>query len=351
MTRVGNDFGIVFGLTAALFVSISPQATGKTPAWKSYAAESDDWYRSPEGQRVTANILSFQSDLGSWPKNIDTTEAPYTGDRRELHGTFDNHATVGELRFLARAYRVNSEPSALAAFFEGLDHILTAQYRTGGWPQSYPPGKGYARHITFNDGTMLNLMEFVRDVQRSQDFAFVDEGRKKAAGHAFDAGIVCILRCQIKDNGVLTVWCAQHDEKTYEPRPARTFEPISLSGGESAGILRLLMSLDQPSPEVREAIKAGIAWYETARLNGIREMDVNGDKVIVADKKAPPLWARFYELGTNRPIFSGRDSIIKYDIAEIEPERRKGYAWYGEWGRNLDKQYAKWKEKWASDSR
>ena len=44
---------------------------------------------------------------------------------------------------------------------------------------------------------------------------------------------------------------------------------------------------------------------------------------------APPIWARFYEIGTNRPIFSGRDGIVRYRLAEIELERRTGYAWYG----------------------
>jgi hypothetical protein len=33
----------------------------------------------------------------------------------------------------------------------------------------------------------------------------------------------------------------------------------------------------------------------------------------VKDKAAPPIWARFYEIETMKPIFIGRDSIIKYD--------------------------------------
>ena len=43
-----------------------------------------------------------------------------------------------------------------------------------------------------------------------------------------------------------------------------------------------------------------------------------------------------------RPIFSGRDSVIKYDIAQIEPERRNGYAWYGGWGSKVAAGYKKW---------
>ena len=70
--------------------------------------------------------------------------------------------------------------------------------------------------------------------------------------------------------------------------------------------------------------------------------------MVVRDPDAPPLWARFYEIGTNRPIFSGRDGVIKYSLAEIEKERRGGYSWYGTWGRDLDRQFAKWQQKWET---
>src|SRR5436305_12383782 len=70
-----------------------------------YLNRPDDWFRSEEGKRITANILSYQSDAGSWPKNTDTVSAPYTGDRAKLSGTFDNDATTDELRFLAHAWR------------------------------------------------------------------------------------------------------------------------------------------------------------------------------------------------------------------------------------------------------
>src|SRR5690606_35059128 len=46
-------------------------------------------------------------------------------------------------------------------------------------------------------------------------------------------------------------------------------------------------------------------------------------------------WAMFYEIGTNRPIFAGRDGIIRYDLSEIELERQLGYAWYGTWPQQL----------------
>jgi PelA/Pel-15E family pectate lyase len=68
------------------------------------------------------------------------------------------------------------------------------------------------------------------------------------------------------------------------------------------------------------------------------------DVVVVQDPAAPPIWARFYEIGTNRPIYSGRDSVIKYSLAEIEIERRAGYSWLGDYASKLLKdEYPRWK--------
>jgi PelA/Pel-15E family pectate lyase len=66
----------------------------------------------------------------------------------------------------------------------------------------------------------------------------------------------------------------------------------------------------------------------------------------VKDPNADPIWARFYEIKTNRPIFIGRDSQIKYDVMEIEEERRNGYSWYVvEPDKLLNKEYPAWQKK------
>ena len=58
--------------------------------------------------------------------------------------------------------------------------------------------------------------------------------------------------------------------------------------------------------------------------------DGEPDLKVVADPQAPPLWARFYDLETNRPIFLGRDSVVHYEVSQIERERRRGYRYYGD---------------------
>jgi PelA/Pel-15E family pectate lyase len=318
-----------------------------------YVKKNDAWFHTDEAARVAAAILSYQSPAGGWPKNIDMTAKVYTGDPALLKPTFDNGSTTDELRLLARFNKATGEERYRKAFETGLAYILTAQYPTGGWPQYAPPGKQYHRHITFNDNAMVRLMLFLREVCTSDLYGFMAEPQRQAAKNAFERGLECILKCQIRVDGKLTAWCAQHDEIDYSPRPARTFERVSLSGAESVGIARLLMSLDAPSPEIIRSIQGAVAWFEAAKLQGLREEvrdDMNApnkrNKVVVNDPAAPPLWARFYEIGTNRPLFCDRDGVVKYSLAEIGYERRNGYSWLGDWPKALlEKDYPAWKVK------
>jgi PelA/Pel-15E family pectate lyase len=106
------------------------------------------------------------------------------------------------------------------------------------------------------------------------------------------------------------------------------------------------MSIKDPSPAVVEAIESAIAWFEQSQLKGIKWVDNGNDRVVVQDPDAGPLWARFYEIGTNRPIFVGRDGVVKYSVAEIEHERRTGYSWYVDSpAKLLQKDYLAWKKK------
>jgi pectate lyase len=302
----------------------------------------NEWFATEEGRKTTACILSWQSSQGSWPKNQDNFRKMFAGDRSKLKGTFDNGATTDELRYLARASKAADDSAASARFLAGLDHILEAQYPNGGWPQYFPPGKQYHRHITFNDNTMVRLVEFLREVASGEMDPLVDAERKTKARAAFDKGIDCILKCQVHVGGTPTVWCAQHDEVTLKPAVARSYELPSLSGSESAGILRFLMSLDKPSPEIVRAVRAGIEWFGKSGIEGIRVEKVNGERQVVHDDKAPAIWARFYDLESNRPFFCDRDGVKKWNYAEIGKERRNGYAWYGNWGEGVAREFAKW---------
>lgn len=322
-------------------IVLSASHSGATPA-ENLLNKTDGWFRSDEGRTTLENILSWQTEHGDWPKNLDTTTRKFSGDRKKPAGTFDNGGTTGELRVLARAFRVTGNERYKLAFLHGFDHILNAQYPNGGWPQFYPLSKGYHRHVTFNDGTMIRLMEFLRDTANGEDYAFLDEERRDAAKRAVDRGIECIMKCQVMVDGTRTVWCAQHDADTLAPVQARSYEHPSLSGAESAGILMFLIGLEQPTPDVVRAVKSGAAWFDSAKIEGYQYRKSGNEPALTKDPEASPLWARFYEFESNRPIFSDRDGVVKYDIEEIGSERRRGYTWYGNWGSRVAKAYADW---------
>ncbi|WP_286764040.1 MULTISPECIES: pectate lyase [Rhodopirellula] len=314
-----------------------------TPAEK-VARQPGEWFRGAEGQQTLRCILSWQTDHGDWPKNIDTTKKPFPADRDKPNGSFDNSATIGELQALARAFQATGQGEYKSAFLKGFDHLLAAQYPNGGWPQYFPLSKNYHRHITFNDGTMINIMQFLDQVTEEPAYDLIGDERLLRTRKALERGIQCIFECQIVVDGERTVWCAQHHAATLAPVLARSYEHPSLSGAESAGILLYLMDLPEPSPRVIEAVESGVKWFDSAKVNGYRYRKGKELPSLIADQNAPPIWARFYEIETNRPMFSDRDGKIAYDLDQVGEERRSGYTWYGTWGTKVVKAHAKWKK-------
>ncbi len=201
---------------------------------------------------------------------------------------------------------------------------------------------------------MNNQSADLRDIALGKsEFSFVDEKIRQKAAEAVKKGIDCILKCQIVVKGKKTVWCAQHDEKTLEPCKARSYELASLSGGESVKIIRFLMMIESPTREVTEAIESAVAWFDKTKIVGIRVKRVKDiskpkgwDMIVVQDSSAPPMWARFYEIETNKPFFCSRDGVPKYQLSEISHERRTGYSWLGYYADSLlKKEYPAWQKK------
>jgi PelA/Pel-15E family pectate lyase len=328
-----------------------------------YLSRDPAWFKSYEAKHIASNVLSWQSPLGGWPKNLDTTATTHPSGDNDLgplqknHPTFDNNATTGEMRYLAKMYNATGDPIYKDAFMKAFNYVLSSQYPSGGWPQFYPPDNQYHRYITFNDYAMTRLMWLLRDIYTTDDFPFVSTLDKERAHQSFDRGIDCILKCQIKLNGKLTAWCAQHDPVTYEPRIGRPYELPSISGGESSDVVRILMSVDHPRPQIVRAIVACVQWFDGAALHGIRMVNVPDPKgadgmnrVIVKDPTAPPIWARFYDLTTGLPIYASRDGVAKSDMADITAERRNGYLWLGYWpAKIVNREYPAWLEKMATE--
>ncbi|PZX48331.1 pectate lyase [Algoriphagus chordae] len=336
--------------------------------WKDVATKMPEaWYGSDEAKAVAENVLLSQKEIGGWEKNkdfhqplSDSEKAKIKANKAKIGATFDNGATISELRFLANVYAQNQDPRYKDSFEKGLNYIFIAQYDNGGWPQFFPVRTGsvaYSGHITYNDDAMVNTMKFLREIY-SADQAYaalkLDPKMIAKAQKSFDAGIDCILKTQIVVDGSPTVWCAQHDEKTLAPAKARSYELASFSGSESVGIVQLLMELDNPSTEVIASIDGAVNWFETHKIEGIKvETEINADgkknRIVVSDPSAPALWARFYDLDTEKPYFCDRDGIKKNSLSEIGYERRNGYSWYTNAPEKLLKEYPAWKEKIANN--
>ena len=311
------------------------------------------------------NILLHQRNNGGWPKNYDQNhklteveKQKLRSDKKKNDTTFDNGATHTEVRYLAKAFKSTGDKRFEKASLEGIEFMLDAQYNNGGWPQCHPHPKGYSARITFNDGAMIGVISTLRDISRnSKAFPFVNDDLRKRCSKAVSKGVACILKCQIMVKGKRTAWCAQHDEKTLVAQMARSYELSSTSGAESVGVIRFLMEIDEPSPEIIDAVQGGVSWFNEVKLIGIRQIkkeakgSSNGwDKVVVRDASAPPMWARFYEIGTNRPIFCSRDGVPRKTLAEISFERRNGYSWLGYYAQDLlAKDYSLWQRKWVPE--
>ncbi len=330
---------------------------------------SSAWYAGPVARKIAENLVSFQTPAGGWCKNTDYTRGrrapgemfgaqtgsmflgtndfdPAGAGHWSYVGTFDNDATITELRFLAKvisATRTDSEPLK-KSFLHGLDYIFAAQFPNGGWPQVWPLQGGYHDAITFNDDAMLNVLQLVRDVSLGgKDFSFVPAEARAQADASWKRGLDCVLAAQVVANGRRTVWGQQHDALTLEPASARNYEMPSLASSESGTITLFLMELPNPDSNVVAAVHAAVAWFKKTEIKdkAFRVVGSESRKLVDAPGSGP-IWARYYQIGTDEPIYGDRDKSIHDDVNEISRERRKGYGWFKDTGKRVIEHYAKW---------
>jgi PelA/Pel-15E family pectate lyase len=330
---------------------------------------SASWYAGAEARRIAANIITFQTPAGGWSKNTDYAKNPrapgeaFGAENRSLFlgkndfdqpkdaswdyvGTFDNDATTTELRFLAKvisATKTNTD-DLKKSFARGLDYIFAAQFPNGGWPQVWPLQGGYHDAVTFNDDAMLHVVEFLHEVAMGQDeFAFAPAELRAKADASWQRGLDCILAAQIIVDGKRTVWCQQHDALTLAPTSARNYEMPSEASSESASIVLFLMELPNPDARVVAAVNSAAAWFAKTEIKGkaFQVVGKESRKLIDAPEHAA-MWARYYKIGTDKPLFGDRDQTIHDDVNEISRERRKGYAWFKDTPKRVLEHYPKW---------
>lgn len=324
---------------------------------------SDKFFSTEEARRIGRQVLAYQRVTGGWPKNVDMAE-PMTEEQwaraaeeknRTDDSTTDNLATTSQMSYLARLWQAQGGDEYRDAFGTALEYLLSGQYENGGWPQFWPNPQGYQVHITYNDAAMVNTMNLIREIELGNapyGGGLVSAETRRRCGEAFAKGIDVTLKCQIRVNGRPTVWCQQHDRETFAPAAARAYELPSFCSLESALIVAQLMSLPDPTEEVKQAVHGAMRWFDDHKLTGLRvarigeKTDPNATTFLQPDPEAGPLWGRFYDLETQRIYVCDRDGVPRFDLSQIGRERRNGYGWYNSAPALLYPMYDAWADRY-----
>ena len=332
----------------------------------------DAYYATAPAGHIADVIVSFQTPAGGWSKNMGFSGAlrlpgqPYAANNLNAFpdpndfdrpadpkwnyvGTLDNDSTNTELRFLAKVQTSmpGKEGDAYrASFIKGIRYLLAAQFPNGGFPQVYPLEGGYHDAITFNDNAVSESAETLTDVADAKPgYDFVPADLRKQAAAAVDKALKCILVSQIVVNGKKTIWAQQEDALTLAPVSARNYEPGALAASESADLLEYLMSLPHPSKELIASIQAGVTWLKGAVVYGFEYTGgrgVEGGRQLKPKDGAGPIWARYYSVPAQKPIFGDRDKTLHDNVNDLSLERRNGYAWYSSGEEKTIDDYATW---------
>ena len=323
------------------------------------------WYGSAEARAIADNVVSFQTPAGGWGKNQDRTgpvrvsgqgyttsigkigphAAQDGADGWSFVGTMDNDATIHELAFLARVQEQapGAEGDAYRQSFErGIRYMLAAEMPGGGWAQVWPLQGQYHDALTLNDNMLIGATKLLQQVGTGAGpYAFVTpETREEAAAAAMRA-VEVLLELQVEVDGQPTIWAQQYDPFTRQPAPARNYEMIALSTGESAPVLAFLMQQDRSDPRIVRAVEAGARWYADHAIHDMAWRRLSRtERRLVPEAGAGPLWSRFYSIETGKPIFGDRDLTIHDDVNEISAERRRGYGWFNSSGVGVARDYA-----------
>jgi hypothetical protein len=216
----------------------------------------------------------------------------------------DDNITQGAITYLIELDTVLDEEWLTESINTGLDWLREAQFSNGAWPQWYPLIGGYHDYYTFNDNAMNDCIrvmllaherygkrQYLESAKRCGDFIILSQGAAPRSG-----------------------WAQQYSHD-LKPAWARAFEPPGLCSAVTAGNIRTLMILYRQTGEKKylDPIPKAIDWLERSKIG-------------------PDLWARLYELETNRPIYGDRDNKVHYTLEEISEERRKGYSWQSSYG-------------------
>ncbi len=354
-----NERNRLAGEVAKAGLSASRPAPSNSKEFELDSKVASSWFATAEAAKLADIILSYQTPTGGWSKAVDYSKGPraegtHWTSQSDLGwhycGTLDNRSTTEQIRFLVQVYAAQPQDRYQDGTIRGIRWLLDAQFPNGGWPQVYPLEPGYHEAMTLNDNAMLHAIQILQEVGTGKaPYGWIDESLRNEAAIAATNGIDCLLQAQVKIDGKPTVWCAQHDPITLEPVAARLKEPPSLSGGESAELVKFLMREAPDTFAIRNAINAAIAWFESHAITGLKQVKNDSGKTdyVLDDSSTEVRWARFYDLKTQKPIFAGaQDGVIYTTYSEMAKHNKVGYDYFTTRPRDLlTKELDRWKKR------
>ena len=299
------------------------------------------------------HVMSWQLPSGGWSKdNPDHYTREWNGSERKAKyyqvdnvtplGTIDNYATVSEIEYLIEVYAMTGDERVKTSILKGIDFLLTMQYDSGGFPQVYPRqdhgASLYENDITINDNAMVSVMKLLQKaVTRQPGYGpeLFDETYYLDIRDAYGRGIGFLLEAQVVVDGTKTIWSGQYDSETLTPSRGRKFEPVSLITRESVKVMEFLDSLNSSDPRVEEALKYSELWFVKNAVPNAEFVRNSYSNDYFAYSPGNYMWYRFYEIGTNQPLFGDNDGSVHNNIMAISKERRQNYGWAGNWARDI----------------
>ncbi|MBW8885484.1 MAG: hypothetical protein JF612_12085, partial [Planctomycetia bacterium] len=228
--------------------------------------------------------------------------------------TLDDDKTQSAICFMMHADRAlgfNDSAIHEATLF-AIDGLIKSQYPNGAWPQrfsgppnpadfpvikaNYPeswprtyPGVNYAGYYTLNDNAQADVISTLFEAAE-----IYREDRFTAAARR---GGDFLILAQMPDPQ--PAWAQQYNVQ-MQPAWARKFEPPSITGGESQGVIRVLMEIYRQTGDKKylEPIPRALDYLAKSEIS-------------------PGRLARFYELRTNRPLYFTKQYELVYTSDDL----------------------------------
>jgi hypothetical protein len=239
-------------------------------------------------------LIRGQNKYGGWDHTIDFS------DLRNETVSFDDNQSQSAVSFLMALDNEIDDRRLRAGAKRAIDMMLNTQLDNGGWPHKYPEQGNYHDYATFNDGGTNDCIRVMIEAYQYHDN---DESVEKSLRKA--ARFMMISQLPPPQPG----WAQQYNE-FLQPAWARTFEPASICPSVTIKnvdtLIDLYLALGDSA--LLEPIPDSLRWLQDIQLK-------NGK------------WARFVEIGTNKPLYYDRGRIRVDSMAELHPERATGYAY------------------------